>query len=302
MSSRSESTFLFPPKVPTLQFEPHKYQPPLSFAIPHLASAATAHVDRFRAAAYNVLETLCEFLHGYKDECSVLQCALASPAFHAPAICIVNRIADYYNSSLYNNGLLVQNRGFITARQSRLVAFPNLYQRQVAPFELADPTRPGHRKIIAFFLIDPISPLGQEVVTTTQIPPLQAEWIADAWAQDLTFLLTEKLPREVLDMIVERMEGSMTRKEAMALRLKLMDKRTDFVEDNDVMWIGEDEWPKKSNEICPGTHVATDFAFVNLDGFDDDELLELEELESPSCLLVLPPRTFPSFQATEASN
>ncbi|KAJ3365062.1 hypothetical protein GGF32_000242 [Allomyces javanicus] len=143
-----------------------------------------------------------------------------------------------YAYGLYNNGPLVQNRGFITARQGRLVAFPNLYQHQVAPFELADPTRPGHRKIIAFFLVDPISPLGREVVTTAQVPPQQAEWIADAWAQDPTFPLTEKLPREVLDMIVERLEGSMTRREAMALRLKLMDERTDFVEDNDVLMFG----------------------------------------------------------------
>ncbi|KNE70967.1 hypothetical protein AMAG_15229 [Allomyces macrogynus ATCC 38327] len=130
------------------------------------------------------------------------------------------------------------NRGFITARQGRLVAFPNLYQHQVAPFELADPTRPGHRKIIAFFLIDPISPLGQEVVTTAQVPPQQAEWIADAWAQDPTFPLTEQLPREVLDMVVDRLEVPMTRKEAMALRLELMDERTDFVEDNDILVFG----------------------------------------------------------------
>ncbi|KAJ3360692.1 hypothetical protein GGF32_008087 [Allomyces javanicus] len=143
-----------------------------------------------------------------------------------------------YAYGLYNDGPLVQNRGFITARQGRLVAFPNLYQHQVAPFELADPTRPGHRKIIAFFLVDPISPLGQEVVTTAQVPPQQAEWIADAWAHDPTFPLTEKLPREVLDMVVERMEVSMTRKEAMALRLELMDERTDFVEQNDVSVFG----------------------------------------------------------------
>ncbi|KNE62389.1 hypothetical protein AMAG_07611 [Allomyces macrogynus ATCC 38327] len=143
-----------------------------------------------------------------------------------------------YAYALYNNGPLVQNRGFITARQGRLVAFPNLYQHQVAPFELADPTRSGHRKIIAFFLVDPISPLGQEVVTTAQVPPQQAEWIADVWAQDPTFPLTEKLPREVLDMIVEKMDVTMTRKEAMALRLELMDERTDFVTQNDVSVFG----------------------------------------------------------------
>ncbi|KAJ3365071.1 hypothetical protein GGF32_000251 [Allomyces javanicus] len=45
-----------------------------------------------------VLEALCEFIHGFNDECSVLRFALVSPAFYASAMRIVIRFADHENS------------------------------------------------------------------------------------------------------------------------------------------------------------------------------------------------------------
>ncbi|KNE69910.1 hypothetical protein AMAG_14759 [Allomyces macrogynus ATCC 38327] len=171
------------------------------------------------------------------DNITRVQAAVRS-GVRLPAYEQLDDLGVEYANGLYNNGPLVPNRGFITARQGRLVAFSNLYLHHVAPFELADPTWPGHRKIIASFLVDPISPLGREIVMTAQVPPQQAEWIADAWAQDPTFSLAEKMPLEVLDMILERTEGSMTRKEAMALWLELMNERTDIVQDNDVLVFG----------------------------------------------------------------
>jgi hypothetical protein len=42
-------------------------------------------------------------------------------------------------------------------REGRALFFPNVYQHRVEPFELADKTRPGHRKIVALFLVDPSS-------------------------------------------------------------------------------------------------------------------------------------------------
>jgi len=43
--------------------------------------------------------------------------------------------------------------------EGRCIAFPNIYQHRVSPFELRDKSKPGHRKILAFFLVDPT--LGQ---------------------------------------------------------------------------------------------------------------------------------------------
>src|SRR5690606_25476567 len=50
---------------------------------------------------------------------------------------------------------LNQYLGAVETSPGRCLAFPNVLQHRVAPFQLADPTRPGHRKILAFFLIDP---------------------------------------------------------------------------------------------------------------------------------------------------
>ncbi|KAJ3373598.1 hypothetical protein GGF31_000439 [Allomyces arbusculus] len=130
---------------------------------------------------------------------------------------------------LGSSSALVQDRGAVTARHGRLVAFPNMYQHQVAPFELADKTKPGHRKIVAFFLVDPSSPLGDRVVSTSRVPPQQAEWVADVWAAQRR-AFPPRAPREVVDMIVNEVGAVMTLDEAKALRLELMDERTAFVD------------------------------------------------------------------------
>ena len=62
--------------------------------------------------------------------------------------------------------------------EGRLVTFPNTVQHRVAPFALADPTKPGHRKILALFLIDP----HRRVISTANVPPQQAEWAGDQGA------------------------------------------------------------------------------------------------------------------------
>jgi Protein of unknown function (DUF4246)/Domain of unknown function DUF4246, N-terminal len=59
--------------------------------------------------------------------------------------------------------------GSAGTRAGRALAFPNILQHHVAPFRLADPSRPGHRKILAFFLVDP----SVTIVSTSDVPPQQ---------------------------------------------------------------------------------------------------------------------------------
>ncbi|KAI0822387.1 hypothetical protein BC628DRAFT_1417781 [Trametes gibbosa] len=73
---------------------------------------------------------------------------------------------------------LNQEFGDIVAAEDKCVAFPNIYQHRVAPFGLIDRTKPGHRKILAFFLVDPTI----TILSTTRVPPQQAEWYEDAVA------------------------------------------------------------------------------------------------------------------------
>lgn len=95
----------------------------------------------------------------------------------------------------------------LTAVKGRCIVFPNIYQHKVAPFRLADATKPGFRKIIAFFLVDP----DVKVISTHNVLPQQPDWDdieADA-------------PKN------ERKK--MTRKEAEETRGKLMHERATMV-------------------------------------------------------------------------
>ncbi len=70
---------------------------------------------------------------------------------------------------LENEDALNQTLGSASTPAGRCLAFPNVLQHRVSPFRLADPARPGHRKILAFFLVDP----SETIVSTSDVPPQQ---------------------------------------------------------------------------------------------------------------------------------
>lgn len=116
-------------------------------------------------------------------------------------------------------------------------------------FRLQDPTKPGHRRFIALWLIDPT----RRIISTANVPPQQAEWWREAvlggdrgdvrgdLPQELAALLAEqgvavptaatrdaRLPPEVVDMIrgAAPAAGLMSRAEAERYRLELMEERS----------------------------------------------------------------------------
>ncbi|KAJ6473259.1 hypothetical protein C8R45DRAFT_1163925 [Mycena sanguinolenta] len=107
-----------------------------------------------------------------------------------------------------------QDLGSITTAAGRALAWPNLYQHCVAPFRLLDPSKPGHRKILAIFLADPsIEPIP----SATNIPPQQVDWILDAMqeAQGDSNSLFSRLPVELLCLICDHLPNTfMTRDKA----------------------------------------------------------------------------------------
>ena len=123
---------------------------------------------------------------------------------------------------------LVQNIGDVVAKTHRCVAFPNLYQHQVQPFNLEDPTKPGHRKMLAFFLVDPT----RRVPSTTDVAPQQREWVTEAMHSAGVNSRFARLPVEILEMISEENEATMTRLDAELYRGELMAERTVFAEEN----------------------------------------------------------------------
>lgn len=72
----------------------------------------------------------------------------------------------------YNSGLITQELGSIESKEGRLITFPNTLQHKVSPFSLADPSRPGHRKILALFLVDPHT----RIISSANVPPQQEDW------------------------------------------------------------------------------------------------------------------------------
>ncbi|EPS38527.1 hypothetical protein H072_7739 [Dactylellina haptotyla CBS 200.50] len=119
----------------------------------------------------------------------------------------------------------VQKIGSIQTKEHRAIAFPNVFQHQVQPFKLTDPTKPGYRKILVFFLCDP-SP-EHELPTTKTVAPQQPE------ARSLTEDILRngpmgRMPEEVFSMIVENLPPPVTREEAEAYRRDLMKERSTY--------------------------------------------------------------------------
>ena len=142
----------------------------------------------------------------------------------------------------------------------------------MSPFQLTDPTKPGHRRFIALWLVDPT----MRVISTANIPPHQMDWYiasilgTDSKAQgksiaklppDLVQLLAEKsnidvtdvregqLPKELLDWVRKDLDKDgnslpMSLEEAEEHRLKLMQERSAFV------ITSEENWQLQTYSFC----------------------------------------------------
>jgi len=142
-------------------------------------------------------------------------------------------ISDFLTTSELRNmcsrdSPCVQVIGDAITKTHRCVAFPNVYQHQVQPFRLEDPTKPGHRKILVFFLVDPT----QRVLSATDVAPQQREWVTDAMYHAGQNSAFAKLPIELLTLISDGNEGAMTRLEAEKYRTELVSERVRAGEEN----------------------------------------------------------------------
>ena len=123
-----------------------------------------------------------------------------------------------------NETARIQDLGRVVTRQGRLLAFPNTLQHRVGPFHLADPTKPGHRKILALFLVDP----HVSIISTANVPPQQKTW----WTEQIEETgVLGRVPREIADHILDMADYPISLAEAKAQRLELMAERTNFVAD-----------------------------------------------------------------------
>ncbi|KAK2757529.1 hypothetical protein FQN54_004498 [Arachnomyces sp. PD_36] len=117
----------------------------------------------------------------------------------------------------------IQNVGDIECREGRVITFPNVLQHRVQPFELQDATRPGHRKILALFLVDP----NIRIISTANVPPQQRDW----WGEEVkSTSVINSLPVELQEEVVRAVDDfPIGMEEAKEIRLELMDERKHFV-------------------------------------------------------------------------
>ena len=118
---------------------------------------------------------------------------------------------------------LTQDLGSVVCKEGRLLTFPNIVQHRVSPFSLADRSKPGHRKILAFFLVDP----HLKIISTANIPPQQIGWGKEK-AELTRGVIGSRLPPELQDMVLQEgvLQPLMTMDEAEKFRLELMAERS----------------------------------------------------------------------------
>ncbi|KAL1745925.1 hypothetical protein HDZ31DRAFT_81609 [Schizophyllum fasciatum] len=129
----------------------------------------------------------------------------------------------------------VQDVGSVATKERRCIAFPNLYQHKVAPFKLEDPTKPGLRKILVFFLVDPT----RQVPSATTVPPQQEGWLQDALYSTGEGSRLANLPVELLDAFAAMTPGTMSKEEAFRVREELMAERSVELSYGDGLFIHE---------------------------------------------------------------
>ncbi|TFK70996.1 hypothetical protein BDN72DRAFT_958380 [Pluteus cervinus] len=120
---------------------------------------------------------------------------------------------------------IVQDVGKIETKQGRLLTFPNILQHQVQPFQLADPTQPGDRKLLALFLVDP----NLKIISTANVPCQRADWWRQAVHDGPEKARQVRIPIELQEHILDEVEEfPLSMEEAKDLRLELMDERSIF--------------------------------------------------------------------------
>ncbi len=117
----------------------------------------------------------------------------------------------------------IQKIGDVSLREGRVVVFPNTFQTKMNPFSVADPSRPGHLRMLTLHLIDP----NRRAMSTAMVPCQRRDW----WAREVrsTCPTFWRLPTEVWDRVVKLVDGwPLGKEEAQEMRTEFMEERERF--------------------------------------------------------------------------
>jgi hypothetical protein len=136
-------------------------------------------------------------------------------------------------------GPCVQDVGSVDTPEGRLLTFPNILQHRVGSFKVVDPIKPGHRKIVALFLVDP----NIKVISTAHVPCQRKDWWIEATVEKQSTGVHSQdgvsspgqvkslndLPLELQDLIFKQVDDfPISLEDAETLRLELMKERQTF--------------------------------------------------------------------------
>ena len=119
-------------------------------------------------------------------------------------------------------------------------------QHRVSPFRLTDPTKPGHRRFIALWLVDP----HLRIISTANVPPQQQDWWAEAICAKSAKSMA-KLPTEVAQLLAENgVPFPSTKNEKGILPPEVMSMvRNHFNNDGGGLLMSEDDAKKHRDEL-----------------------------------------------------
>ncbi|KAJ2062102.1 hypothetical protein GGI17_002669 [Coemansia sp. S146] len=112
---------------------------------------------------------------------------------------------------------LTQEVGGVDIKDGRCLVFPSIYQHLMLELRLEDSTKPGHCKMLTFYVVDPAT----RIPSTEIVPPQQQDW----WSEDV-FLSgpLRSLPRLIVDGIMDKIDYPISLKEAKKIRQDMTTK------------------------------------------------------------------------------
>ncbi|KAK6093276.1 hypothetical protein MT418_8474 [Batrachochytrium dendrobatidis] len=108
--------------------------------------------------------------------------------------------------------------GSLELPNGRCVVYPNRYQHKEQSFELADPTQPGHCKILTFFVVNPAC----RIVSTAHVAPQQPQWYNSS-------LDKAHIPPELWNDITQYIQGVQSPTKAKRYRDELTSDRIQII-------------------------------------------------------------------------
>ncbi|KAK6098482.1 hypothetical protein MT418_8520 [Batrachochytrium dendrobatidis] len=138
--------------------------------------------------------------------------------FRVAVYCFYEMESDMYWKDVYGidrESPHNQYIGSLEVSNGRCVVYPNRYQHKEQSFKLADPTQPGHCKILTFFVVNPAC----RIVSTAHVAPQQPQWCKSS-------LDKAHIPPELWNDITQYIQGVQSPAETKHHRDELTSDRT----------------------------------------------------------------------------